>query len=442
MVPIQLSPGAKRRRSGANVATAVTTSDMAERDLFGPLQPVRFKRDHVRVTCKSDISYFAETNARCTHTPFGIKQADRLSHIYAIGKTGVGKTTLLETLITQDIKAGRGCALIDPHGDFVERLVENTPSHRRDDLIYFNIADPKLPYSYNPLTRVSFGLRPLVASGLMDVLKKMWDDAWGVRMEHILRNAILALLDQPSAILPDVLLMIADKSFRYRAMKNIENHQVRKFWQNEFPKYSYRYQADGIAPIQNKIGAFLADPRLHKILTRSDGQIRLRKLMDEGKILLVNLAKGRLGEDSSSLFGGMIVTSLGLAAFSRVNVSESKRRPFYVYVDEFQNFTTLSLANMLSELRKFGVGVVLAHQYLHQLDPDIREAVIGNAGTLISFRIGASDAGFIAREFEPKFAPVDLLNLPNHDVYLKLMVDGAPSKPFSATTLKAENLPI
>lgn len=382
-----------------------------------------------------DISYFANTNARHRHVPFGIKQADRLSHMYAIGKTGVGKTTLLETLISQDISAGRGCALIDPHGDFVERLIARIPTHRESDVVYLNVADPAQPFGYNPLTRVSFDFRPLVASGLMDVLKKMWDDAWGVRMEHILRNAILALLDQPSALLPDVLLMIADKQFRNGAMKHIKNEQVRAFWQHEFPKYSYRYQADGIAPIQNKIGAFLADPRLRRILTRPDGQLRLRSLMDDSKILLVNLSKGILGEDSSSLFGGMIVTSLGLAAFSRVTVPEHERRPFFVYVDEFQNFTTLSLANMLSELRKFGVGTVLAHQYLHQLDPDIREAVIGNAGSLISFRLGASDAGFIARELEPIFAPVDLLNLPNHNIYLKLMIDGAPSKPFSAATL-------
>ncbi|MEM8971881.1 MAG: type IV secretion system DNA-binding domain-containing protein [Pseudomonadota bacterium] len=381
----------------------------------------------------SDVSYFARTNARDRHVSFGIKQADRLSHIYVIGKTGVGKTTLLETLISQDIAAGRGCALIDPHGDFVERLVARIPAHRQSDLVYLDVTDPKQPYGYNPLMRVSFDLRPLVASGLMDVLKKMWDDAWGVRMEHILRNTILALLDQPKAILPDVLSMIADKSFRYQAIKHIENEQVRTFWQNEFPKYSYRYQADGIAPIQNKVGAFLADPRLLRILTRPDGQLRLRSIMDDGKILLVNLSKGVLGEDSSSLFGGMIVTSLGLAAFSRVQLPERDRRSFHVYVDEFQNFTTLSLANMLSELRKFGVGCVLAHQYLHQLDPDIREAVIGNAGTMISFRLGASDAWFIAREFEPVFSHVDLLNLPNRDVYVKLMIDGAPSKPFSAT---------
>lgn len=382
-----------------------------------------------------DISYFAHTNARFPHRPFGIKQADRLSHMYVIGKTGVGKTTLLETLILQDILNGRGCTLIDPHGDFVERVASKVTEHRQDDLIYLNIPDDELSYGYNPLTRVSAELRPLVASGLMDVLKKMWHDAWGVRMEHILRNALLALLDQPSAILPDILLMITDKDFRRQALVNVENEQVRAFWQNEFPKYSYRYQADGIAPIQNKIGAFLADPRLFRLLTRSDGQIRLRSIMDEGKVLLVNLAKGRIGEDSASLLGGLLVTSLGLAAFSRANVPESERQPFHITVDEFQNFTTLSLANMLSELRKYGVGVTLANQYLFQLETDIREAVIGNAGTLISFRLGAHDADFIAREFEPVFDHIDLLNLPNHDFCIKLMIDGEPSKPFSATTM-------
>ncbi len=405
---------------------------------YEPLLTSRPTRDDSAMLLDTKVSLFARTNARDRHVAFGIKQADRLSHIYVIGKTGVGKTTLLETLISQDIAAGRGCALIDPHGDFVERLIARVPVNRQADLIYFDVTNPKQPYGYNPLMRVRSELRPLVASGLMDVLKKMWDDAWGVRMEHILRNTVLALLDQPKAILPDVLSMIADKAFRYQAIKQIENAQVRKFWQTEFPKYSYRYQADGIAPIQNKIGAFLADPRLLRILTRPDGQLRLRSLMDDSKILLVNLSKGILGEDSSSLFGGMIVTSLGLAAFSRANISQGDRRSFHVYVDEFQNFTTLSLANMLSELRKFGVGCVLAHQYLQQLDPDIREAVIGNAGTLISFRLGASDAWFIARELEPIFSHVDLLSLPNRDIYVKLMIDGAPSRPFSATTIRLE----
>ncbi len=384
---------------------------------------------------QDQVSYFARTNHRKPDRTFGIKQRDRLSHMYVIGKTGTGKTTLLETLIRQDIEEGRGCALIDPHGDFVERVAATIPPHRTADTVYLDLPDRKQPYGYNPLARVSPGLRPLVASGLLDVFKKMWDDAWGARMEHILRNALLALLDQPSATMPDILLMLTDKDFREQALDHVENEQVRTFWKSEFPKYSFRYQADGIAPIQNKAGAFLADPTLRHILTRSDGQLRLRTVLDQGQVLLVNLSKGKIGADSSALFGGLLVTSLGLAAFSRANIEETGRRPFYVYVDEFQNFTTLALAEMLSELRKFGVGTILAHQYLHQLDPDIGHAVLGNAGTLISFRLGAHDAGLIAREFEPVFDRVDLLNLPNHDIYIKLMIDGSPSAPFSATTL-------
>lgn len=387
------------------------------------------------------ISYFARTNHRDPIRTFGIRQSDRLSHLYVIGKTGVGKTTLLETLITQDISAGRGCALIDPHGDFVERIAANIPTHRQSDFIYFNVPDASQEYGYNPFVHVRSDLRSLVASGILDVFKKMWDDAWGARMEHILRNTILALLDQPSAVMPDILLMLTSKEFRQQATHNIENDQVKTFWRSEFPKYSSRYQADGIAPIQNKVGAFLADPTLRNILTRDDGQLRMRSIMDEGKVLLVNLSKGKLGEDSSSLLGGLLVTLLGLAAFSRANVAEDSRRPFYVYVDEFQNFTTQAIANMLSELRKFGVGAILANQYLHQLDPDIRHAVLGNAGTLVSFRLGAEDADFMAREFEPVFGRMDLLNLPNRDICLKLMIDGTPSRPFSGTTIPSDQLP-
>lgn len=386
------------------------------------------------------VSYVARTNGRRPFKTFGVKQADRLSHMYVIGKTGVGKTTLLESLLLQDIHEGRGCVLIDPHGDFVERVHARIPEHRRDDTIYFDVPDPAQPYSYNPLTRVSADKRPLVASGVLDICKKMWADAWGVRMEHIFRNAVLALLDQPSATLPDILTLLTDKHFRAQVVGNIQNEQVLKFWKEEFPQYSWRYQADAIAPIQNKVGAFLSDPKLYRVLTRADGQLRLRSIMDRGKVLLVNLAKGTIGEDSSGLLGGLLVTSIGLAAYSRADMPEEKRRPFFVFVDEFQNFTTLSLANMLSELRKFGVGMVLAHQYLEQLDPTIRSAVLGNAATMISFRVGAEDASFIAREFAPVFGPIDLMSLPNHDIYLKLMIDGTPSRPFSATTLPPEHL--
>ena len=383
---------------------------------------------------ESSLSYLGHTNGRDAQR-FGIKQADRLSHIYIIGKTGTGKSTLIETLICQDIAAGRGCALLDPHGDLVERIAGTLPDRRAGNVVYFDVSDPHIGYGYNPFVRVSPGLRPLVASGLMDVFKKMWDDSWGPRMEHILRNALLALLDQPHATMPDILTLLTSRSFRERAIDNIANKQVRAFWQSEFPKYSVRLQADGISPIQNKVGAFLADPKLRRILTREDGQIRLRQIMDEGKVLLINLSQGKIGADSASLFGGLLVTSVGSAAYSRAYIPEDRRRPFFLYVDEFQSFTTLAFANMLAGLRKFGVGTVLAHQYLHQLDTDLRHAVLGNAGTLIAFRLGAYDARQLAAELEPAFDEHDLLTLANHDIYLKLMIDGAPSRPFSATTI-------
>ena len=384
----------------------------------------------------NNITYFACTNHRNSNTLFGIKQSDRLSHMYLIGKTGTGKSTLIETMIHQDIERAEGFALIDPHGDLVKRIAAGIPEHRRSDVIYFNVPDRTQPYGYNPLRRVNAELRPLAASGMLEVLKKTWDArSWGVRMEHILRNALLALLDQEKATLPDILRLLTDKFFRTQVINSVENPQVKAFWTKEYSNYSPRLRADAIAPIQNKVGAFLADPRLFRILTAPERPIHIRRIMDEGKILLVNLAKGELGEDSANLLGGLLVTTIGLAAFSRANMAERDRRRFWLYVDEFQNFTTLSLATMLSELRKFRVGVVLAHQYLSQLEPDIRSAVLGNAGTLISFRLGGEDAAFIARELGPRFEANDLLGLPNYHIYLKLMIDGMPSQSFSATTL-------
>lgn len=355
--------------------------------------------------------------------------------MYVIGKTGVGKTTLLENMIAQDIAAGRGCALIDPHGDLVECVSRMAMAERPDDVIYVNMPDPAQPYSYNPLARVSADKRPLVASGLMEVFEKMWGKAWGVRMEHILRNALLTLLEQPTATMPDILRLFSDKAFLRNAVERVTNPQVKLFWETEFSKYSFRQRPEALAPIQNKVGAFLSDPRVYRIVAGNGTPLRLRSVIDEGKVLLINLAKGKIGDDSAGLLGGLFVTALGLAAYSRADTPERQRRPFFIYVDEFQNFTTLSIANMLSELRKFRVGMVLAHQYLAQLEPDIRHAILGNVGTLISFRLGAEDASFVAREFAPNFEPLDFMNLPNHDIYIKLMIDGTPSKPFSATTL-------
>ncbi len=380
-----------------------------------------------------DTSYFARSNFRNKHKLVGIQQADRLSHIYIIGKTGVGKSTLLETLARQDLEAGRGFALIDPHGDLAERVAKQASDDQLDRVVYLNAPDPAQPYGYNPLRRVRDDKIPLAVSGLIETLRKLWPDAWGVRMEHVLRNSLYALLEQDDATLPDILRLYADDSYRKRVTYNLKNEIVRRFWRHEFEHYHFRQRADAVAPIQNKLGALLSDPTLRRVLVSPVMDLKFRSMMDSGEALLVNLSKGQLGADSSLILGALVLSTISLAALSRADSDE--RRPFFVYVDEFQAFTTLMLANMLPELRKYGVGLTLANQHLHQLVPEIRSAVLGNAGTLISFRVGAEDAPYLAREFQPKFEVLDLLSLPNHRIYLRLMIDGTPSSPFSATSL-------
>ncbi|MHC2275422.1 type IV secretory pathway TraG/TraD family ATPase VirD4 [Bradyrhizobium diazoefficiens] len=382
-----------------------------------------------------ELTRFARADHRNVDHTFGIKDEDRFSHIYIIGKTGTGKSTMIETMALQDIERGRGLALIDPHGDLVERVAGQVPTQRKSDVIYLNACDPTQPYGYNPLRHVREDRIALAASGFIEVFKKMWPDAWGVRMEHILRNVLMALLEQPHATMHDVLHILSDQKFRAEIARKLKNETVRTFLLKEFDRFSFGYRADGAAPIQNKVGAFLSDPLLNRLLTAPERDLHIRKIMDEGRVLLVNLAKGQIGEDSSSLLGGLLVTALGLAAFSRAELLAHERRDFYVYVDEFQNFTTLAMANMFSELRKYRVGFTVAHQYLHQLQPDVRHAVLGNAGTIISFRVGSEDATYLAREFQERFDEVDLLKLPNYHIYLKLMIDGMPSKPFSAVTI-------
>jgi hypothetical protein len=387
------------------------------------------------------VSYFAYTNHRRPFVRFGIKQADRLSHLYLVGKTGVGKSSLIEVLAGEDLAAGRGFALVDPHGDLVERVSKRVPNAASDRVTYLNVPDPIQPFGYNPVRRVRDDLVPLAASGLIETFRKLWPLAWGVRMEHVLRNSVYALLERDGSTLPDLLRLYADKCFRKALVAGIRNQVVKRYWTHEFENYPPRLQAEAVAPIQNKLGALLADPTLYSVLVAPAVDVRFRTLMDEGGILLVNLAKGRLGEDATLLLGGLLVSTLGLAAFSRANVAPAARRPFFIYVDEFQNFTTLAFVGMMSELRKYGVGLTLANQHLAQLEPDIRHSVLGNAGTLIAFRVGAEDAAYLAREFQPTFGVLDLLNLPNRHIYLKLMIDGAPSAPFSATTETARAPP-
>jgi hypothetical protein len=382
-----------------------------------------------------DISYFAETTARAQFKRVGIRQADRLSHVHVIGKTGVGKSSLLETLALDDFAAGRGFGLIDPHGDLVERLVAAVPPAHRDRIVYLDATDPTQPYGYNPLRRVRDGKIPLAASGLLETLRKLWPDAWGVRMEHVLRNSLYALLERDGSSLPDILRLYANKEFRKGVAARVRNEVVRAFWTTEFDKYPERYKLEVVAPIQNKLGALLADPAVRRILVAPPINLRFRSIMDEGRVLLVNLSKGRLGEDSASVLGGVLVSTIGLAALSRAEAPLASRSPYFLYVDEFQAFTTLSFVNMMAELRKYGLGLTLAHQHLHQLEADVRHAVLGNAGTLITFRVGAEDAAYLAREFQPTFSVEDLINLPNRYLYLRLMIDGTPSRPFSARTV-------
>lgn len=376
-----------------------------------------------------------ETYRRSRPFRFGIKEYDRFSHIYIIGKTGTGKSTLIENMVLQDIAHGRGCALIDPHGDLVSRVEVYARAVRPEDTLYLNVPDPTQPFGYNPLRHVHPRRIPLAASGLLEVMKMMWADAWGVRMEHILRNAIYALLEQRDATLSDMLRLFSDKHFRKEIAESLKNDAVRLFWEKEYERYSSGYRTDGVASIQNKIGAFLADPVMRRILTEPVEDLHIRKIMDNGKVLLVNLAKGEIGQDSASLLGGLIVTTIGLAAMSRADTEETTRRPFFVYIDEFQNFTTLSIANMLSELRKYGVSMTIAHQYLHQLRPEIRHAVLGNCGTIVAFRVGAEDAPSLSHELNNAFASGDLVTLENYRAAVKLMVDGMPSAAFTASTV-------
>ncbi len=329
---------------------------------------------------------------------------------------------------------GQGFCLIDPHGDLAEavRAVVNC------EIVYWDAADPDCPYGYNPLTYVASEYRPLVASGLIETLKKQWSDAWGARMEHLLRYSLLALLERPNSSLQDIMPMFLDQSFRRSAVEGITDPQVKQFWVSEFPNMNYKTAADGVAPIANKLGAFLAHPIVRTALNNPAKPLRFRRIMDEGQTLIVNLAKGRLGADVANILGGMIVSTLALAAYSRQNLSENDRRPYFLYIDEFHSFTTSAFAGMLSELRKYGLALILAQQHTSQIDNTVLEAILGNVGSLMVFRVGATDANMLAKQLGadiPQYR--DLVNLANFDLFAKIMIDGNQSKPFSARTNKA-----
>lgn len=378
---------------------------------------------------------FAQTNFRSQNQRFGIKLDDRRRHMYVIGKTGMGKSTLLENMVIQDIQQGRGVAMVDPHGDLVEKVLNFIPDNRIDDVIYFNPADTHNPVAFNILEEVEPDYRHLVTNGLVGVFKKIWADSWGPRLEYILINTIMSLMEYPGSTLLGVTRVLVDATYRKRVIRRITDPMVKSFWVNEFNNYSEKFRNEAIAPIQNKVGQFLSSALIRNIVGQEKSAMNIREVMDTRKILLMNLSKGRVGEENSALLGAMMITKIQLAAMSRVDIPEKERKDFYLYVDEFQNFSTESFAGILSEARKYRLNIIMAHQYIEQLSDEVRAAVFGNIGTMVTFRVGATDAEELEKEYEPSFMKEDLVSLPAFQVYLRLMIDGVASEPFSALTL-------
>ncbi|KPJ71615.1 hypothetical protein AMJ50_01230 [Parcubacteria bacterium DG_74_3] len=383
----------------------------------------------------NEIVFFGETTFRNERKRFGIKTDDRRRHVYLVGKTGMGKTAMMENMAIQDIQAGRGVGFIDPHGEAAEKLLDFVPSQRVNDVIYFNPADVDYPLGFNVMEQVTADHRHLVASGLMGVFKKIWPDVWSARMEYILNNCILALLEYPGSTLLGINRMLADLDYRKKVVDSVTDPMVKSFWVKEFARYTQRYEVEASAAIQNKVGQFISSPLVRNIIGQVKSKIDMRKVMDEGKILILNLSKGKIGEDNSLLLGALLITKLQLAAMSRVDIPEEKRRDFFLYVDEFQNFATEAFVNILSEARKYRLSLILGHQYVAQMEESVRDAVFGNVGTIIAFRVGAEDSEFLEKEFAPKFIAEDLVNLTKYNIYLKLMIEGIAGRPFSAQTL-------
>lgn len=384
------------------------------------------------------ITYFAKTDARGKEVAFGIKAGDRQRHMYVIGKTGMGKSTLLENMAAQDIMSGEGMAFIDPHGSAAELLLEYIPKERVNDVVYFAPFDMENPVAFNVMEDVGPDKRHLVVSGLMSTFKKIWVDAWSARMEYILTNALLALIEYPNTTLLSVNRMLADKKYRDKVIDYIKDPAVKAFWIDEFNNYTERFAAEALPAIQNKIGQFTGNPLIRNIIGQPKSSFDIREMMDNRKILIVNLSKGLVGETNADLLGSMLTTRIYLAAMSRADlpIMQMKQMPnFYFYVDEFQSFANATFANILSEARKYHLNLIIAHQYIEQMEEDVRNAVFGNVGTTVTFRVGPYDAEHLEKMFEPRFMATDLVNLGKFQIYLSLMIDGIGSSPFSATTL-------
>ena len=383
-----------------------------------------------------NISAFGMTNFRGINHQFGMLRSDRSRHIYIIGQTGTGKTGTLALLALSDIFHGHGYAIIDPHGDFAVDNMRFIPGSRLDDVVYFNPADTAFPLGFNPLEVTNQNQKTNISSEVIGVLKRMFGESWGPRLEYILRYTILALLDRPSTTMLDITRMLTDKKFREETLSYCEDAVVTNFWRIEFASWNDKFVAEAISPVLNKVGAFTANPIIRNIIGQPKSTFDIRKIMDEGKILIVNLSKGLIGEDNASILGAFLVTKIQLASMSRADIERIEdRRPFYLYVDEFQNFATDSFATILSEARKYGLNLAVANQYISQMSETVRDAVFGNVGTMVSFRVSADDAPILSKQFEPQFEPNDLLQMHNRDFVINMVISGEKAPAFNAKTL-------
>ncbi len=389
----------------------------------------------------NDLTVFASTNYRHMAHNFGIKLNDRRYHTYAIGKTGTGKSTMLENMIIDDIREGRGVAVVDPHGDLIKKVINFVPEERIKDVVIFSPADRLYPVGFNILENVDPELKNIVASGVVGIFKKIFGESWGPRLEYILRNTILALLDYPNATMLGITKILVDQDFRNRVVEKIQDPVIKDFFVNEFEKYDPKFRTEAISPIQNKVGQFLSSTTIRNIVGQPKSTVNIEEIMNTGKILFLDLSIGEIGEDASALLGAMMITKIQLAAMRRAAVTMEERKDFYLYVDEFQNFATDSFAVILSEARKYRLNLIITHQYIAQVPETVMNAVFGNVGTLISFRVGAPDASSLKQEFAPIFEEVDLVNLDNYNIYVKMSIDGVTCPAFSAKTLVPHDNP-
>ncbi|MEE8131565.1 MAG: type IV secretion system DNA-binding domain-containing protein [Candidatus Paceibacterota bacterium] len=388
----------------------------------------------------AELSFFGRTNYEAGLESkkfiFGIKRKDRRRHFYTVGKSGVGKSKLLELLIRQDISYGHGLCLMDPHGDVIANILDFIPENRKKDVVLIDPSDTQQPVSFNPLFNIVPELKHQVTQGLIEVMEKQFGANWTPRLEHVFRFTCLALLDYPHATMRGMISMLTDRNYRQKVVEYIEDEMVKRFWAIEFADWSEKFDTDAIIPLVNKLGQFLSNPLLRYIFGQKENKVDIEKIMNEGKILLINLSKGKLGEENSSFFGSMFITKIHQAGMARAGIPEEERKDFYLYVDEFHNVVTDTFINILTEARKYGIALTVAHQYRAQLPPQIMATMLGNVANIVIFRVGGDDAKFFEKEMTPVFKDKDMINLGMQEFYIKMTIDGETHDPFSAETLK------